>query len=169
MIFVGTLSSNIFYTKVKPEQLSYDSYISSNTFHMSQTDSGFTYSQDTSAPTLALAPYSITSSTVSALSLSIQQVSSLDSDISYNWGSISSLSIFSNSIVSIPVDLSCSISGASVINYTLKGSSPLVVPSWVTLDAGNRLININATNITAGTILQLIISSVSNASQSIWN
>ena len=122
MIFVGALSSNIFYTKVKPEQLSYDPYLSNNGLRMSQADSTFTYSQDTSDSTLILTPYTMIASSVSTLSLSIQQVSSLDSDISFNWGSISSLSIYSNSIASILVDLSCSISGASDIKakYKLK-------------------------------------------------
>ena len=169
MIFVGALSSNIFYTKVKPEQLSYDPYLSNNGLRMSQADSTFTYSQDTSDSTLILTPYTMIASSVSTLSLSIQQVSSLDSDISFNWGSISSLSIYSNSIASILVDLSCSISGASDISYTLQSSNSQVVPSWVTLNAINRLINVNATNITAGTTLQLIISSTSSLSQSIWN
>ena len=67
MIFVGTLNSNLYYTKVKPAQLSYDPYMSSNVFQMSQADSTFTYLQDTSASTLALNSYTLTSSTVSTL------------------------------------------------------------------------------------------------------
>ena len=74
-------------------------------------------------------------------SLRLNLVSNLTSDISYNWGDISNVTIYQNTSKNISIGLTCSISGDTIISYSLKTTNGDEVPSWIQLDVPNRVIH----------------------------
>ena len=111
--------------------------------------------------------YAFSSDTYLDGTLTLTLVSSDITDISYNWGLISKISLPQNETTNIPIDLSCSISGSTNINYSLIASSTSSIPTWISFDTENRNLIANTTNISYGTTINFIIKSTS--SSPIWD
>ena len=138
MIIIGNLGANIFLSKLNPAILSSDSDIVSSTSSMVEGSSLYPISSG-STPTLTQSSIALsTASSLTLMSFNLEIYSLQGEDISVNWNSISSMSLLPNTTTSLDIDLSCSVSGASSIVYSLGASSSSSVPSWVTLDAANR-------------------------------
>ena len=79
-----------------------------------------------------------------------------EEDISYNFDLVSKLDLIINNTYSIILSLTCSISGSTIVSYSLSTTSGSV-PSWVSLDTTNWKLIINTTNVPAGTTASFTI------------
>ena len=70
------------------------------------------------------------------------------------------ISVVQNSNLQIVPSLTCSISGATAISYSLESYSGSQVPSWVTIDKNTGQLNISAPEIDAITTFRFYINSV---------
>ena len=143
-------------------QLSYDIYMLSSSYTMIDASSDFSYSFQSNNQALTSTTLSLSTSTYSPSGVSLISVSSLNSDISFNCNEASFLNLAANTTGDVSLPLSCSISGQTLITYSL-----LSAPSWVNLNAANRTLNINTTEVAVGTTSSFTIKSIS--SYSIWD
>ena len=156
LILIGKYRTYAYRSKVMTTQLSYDSFIISNELTMSDASSQYSITTQSSAQTLTSTSISFTSLAWSASSVSLTQVSSLNSDISFSCDSVSALTLVPEVINTVSLSLSCSISDSISISYQLQKNPP-----WVTLDAANRAIIANTTGLPVDTNATLTIKSIS--------
>jgi hypothetical protein len=73
------------------------------------------------------------------------------SDVVYKLTSYTDNSLLGGDTSSIPIPLTCSVSGASTITYSIVADGVNSIPSWVTLDHVNQQIDVVAPNIPVAT------------------
>ena len=126
------------------------------------TDSGQTIDSITSQ--------SITLQTYAGPSTSYTPGSSFTSDVNYFTNDVS-YSVLEGTIEQKLLDLSCSISGSTLISYSIANYLTSTVPSWITFDSSSGLLSITAPIVSTDSEYSLLINSavsgVSNPAQKI--
>ena len=124
--------------------------------------------------------YSITIDTVPSMSIStstgssassftedssgarVGHATSLISDVSY-WLDSHASSVNEQTNSTISIDFTCSVSGNTTITYSLSQYQNETVPTWVTIDEANLLLNVETPDVTANTTYNFYVNSTFNS------
>ena len=164
-IYLGGVYSNAFYSTTLNSIITTNTMISSglntmDSFAQGQTESVIT-STDSLVSSITISSASSTSITLDTTSLSN---SNTPTNVQYYVSSVSYTGLASSTTYSKSISLTWSTDGSTSITYSLVSYNGQTLPSWVTLDSSNQLLNFTTPVVSTATTYQFAVQATISGS-----